>query len=239
LALQEEGRGDKIVPFALKLHTIEDGKDKVALQDIDWRDSPKAVCMMFPQNKTKEGSRLMSKALKHVMCRQFNWFMPSLIPKWTRWDKDANKLNILKQIARHKMMVGETTKVILEEVVEIDSCSKELGVMGQEAIMHLNCPENVMEKAVLAVDTHAYGTGGMVVAFPMDWTNVMACVPYMPAVLLWTCSSSATIWLTPEGITLAEEKKWDDETNVSVSEDEQLLLDAEDETPAFMVKSPD
>ena len=45
------------------------------------------------------------------------------------------------------------TKVILEDVVDVDVYSATLGFTGWEVIMHLNCPDNIAKKAVLVIDT--------------------------------------------------------------------------------------
>ena len=53
------------------------------------------------------------------------------------------------------------------------------------------------------VDTHTYGTGGMIVTLPSEWKDVNAYVPLMPAILIRTYGEEASILLTAEGRTLA------------------------------------
>ena len=69
---REEGRGEKTVPFALKLCTIEDGQDKAVLKDINWKDLPKVVYITFPVRQVKEGTCLMHKGIQHEVYRQYN-----------------------------------------------------------------------------------------------------------------------------------------------------------------------
>ena len=77
----------------------------------------------------------MQKALKHEVYRQHNRLHPALIPKWNRNEKEVNKIKILKQVAKHKALMSDTTKMIMEEVINIDEISESLGFLGREAIM--------------------------------------------------------------------------------------------------------
>ena len=67
-----------------------------------------------------------------------------------------NRVTVLKQIVKHKTIAANTTKVIIEDMVDVDEYCEELGLTGREAIMCLNCPENLAEKAVLVVDAYPH-----------------------------------------------------------------------------------
>jgi len=234
----KEGKPYKI-QLALKMRKIVDGKPVDYEKQWndgekeDWDKVPKAVYVIFPRDQMKQGTRLLSKALADPRYKEYNRMDVALMPKFSRFSSVTMRKKVLKKIATHNDVVGDTARVILEEVVDIDEYNPELQATGRELIMKLRQPNNLSQPAFLCVDTKTWGGDGTCITFPEVYDDSRELAELLPGALYHTHGEEVKMWLTREGFAEAKATAWDSNRARPISWEEQLLNEDGDERPVW------
>jgi len=201
-----EGKQQKI-SLALKMRKIVDGrpvdydKKQTTADDndkMDWDKVPKVVYVIFPRDKLKQGTRLLSKSLADPWYKAYNCMDVTLMPKFSRYSLVNMWEKVLKKIATHNNVVGDTARVILEEVEDVEEYNKELKATGCELIMKLRQPNNLLQPAFLCIDMKTWGGDGMCITFAEAYDASRELAKLLPGALYHTYGKEVKMWLTRE-----------------------------------------
>jgi len=197
---------------------------------------PKVTYVTLPKasSKVKEGTRQLCKALARPSYRALNGLMLALIPKLKKNANLRETAKTLCMLQKHKAVLAVIGRVMVPEVINLDHQSEALGITCRQAIMEITRPSNSEEKAVLCADTLTWGDGGTALTYQRAHDDVRPILAYLPVLLWQKHGEEAAAWLTPEGLQMAHETRWDEATNLPITDDENFLELADDDAPQWI-----
>ena len=115
----------------------------------------------------------------------------SLIPKYNQFASNTICHKVLGNINCHYKIQVNLQCCILETMINIDKYNKTLKSMGQQLLMKMMHPSNLVTLALLAVNTKEWGGNGIILTFPKSYEDVSKDAPYTPTMLYHTYGEEA------------------------------------------------